>query len=918
MKRDLSTIAVLRAHAHALAWRLRALLTRRRGELELDEEMRSHLALLEEEHRCRGLSAVEARYAALRDFGGVEQVRESCRDLRRVPLIELAASDVRFAWRSLRRHRAFAATAVSTLALGIGASTATYTVLREAVLAPLPTRNVAGLVWVANAWEGALGRMMDVEYQAWQPKSRSFTRTALYGTREVTLTVGAPAERVLCGAVSAGFFSALGVTPALGREILTGEDQPGRERIAVLSDALWRRRFRADPAAVGRIVVLDGHGHEIVGVLPAGYRFLEREQPAIFIPHVLPSVRPEDGLSVAQVNVLGWLRPGVTPAQAESELATILEGSRSDYPLSALSYPFGTARPHVRVAGAREWRSALVGTAPFALAAAVAVLLLLACTTVASLQLGRLLERRQELAVRAALGAGRMRLMRQMLTEAGLLASMGGALALALAWAMLQGARSLAPESLAYVREARLEPAAIAFAFVVAAVTTLLSGTIPALVAMGGSTSAIQRGAPRRTQSRGARRWGAALVALTLALSVVLLAATGLLVTSLVRVTSLDYGIRPAGLLALRVGLPSGRYGTRDAVRATSDQLLSELRALPGVLDATLSDVGPLGYCRGYPVETEGRATATGETGTQKSVCEESVSWSYLRQLGVEVRAGRMFRQDDASGPALALINESARKALFGGDDAIGARVRTRGQWLTVVGVVADVRSSRSEAVKPTLYQLFAQPASTMMNNAGAMERSRGQGLAAAALPTATEVTFVLSVHPGLDPRSLATATRRRVAQLDDDLSVYDVATVAERLASTVSADRFLTVLVGALALTAQVLAFVGVYGVTRFAVARRTAEIGLRLALGATPRGVLALVLGEAAWLSGGAVLGGVLAALGVRRFLSAVLYETSRADLLALPAVGAVVFVSALMAAWIPARRAACVDPAVTLRCE
>ena len=548
----------VRLAAHALAWRVRARLTRRDREAELDEEIQAHLALLADEHRRRGLSEAEAQRAARRDFGGAEQVREACRDLRRAPILDTLAADLRYAWRTLRRQPGFTAAAVATFALGIGASTAIYTVIHEAVLAPLPFPNADGIVWVVNSWHGSLGGLMNVEYQAWERQSRSFSRTAVYATRQVTLAGAGSAERVSAGTVSARFFSILGVAPALGRDFQPGEDEVGRERVALLSDGLWRRRFGGDPGVVGRSLVLDGEDYRVAGVLPRGFRFLEHEQPALFVPYVLQSTRPNDALSINQVNVIGWLRPGATAAAAESELRSILERSRHEYPLSTLSYPDAN-RPLVRVVSARQWRSARIGTAPFVLAGAVAVLLLIACANVANLQLARFLDRRQELAVRAALGAGRVRLVQQLVTESLVLAALGGLFALALAHAILQLAGRLAPESLGYLHDVRLQPATLAFAALLVMLAGVLAGTLPALVGTpGGARHTLQQGTPRHTQGRAARLWAQGFTALTLALAVVLAGGLG---TAGAQLPAADR--RPPRLRAGRPADAAGRAADR-------------------------------------------------------------------------------------------------------------------------------------------------------------------------------------------------------------------------------------------------------------------------------------------------------------------------------------------------------------------
>jgi putative ABC transport system permease protein len=902
--------------ARAVVWRVRARLTRRHREAELEEEIQAHVDLLTQEHQRRGLNEVDARFAALRDFGGAEQVREACRDLRRAPVFDSVAADVRYAWRSLRRQPAFAGAAIATFALGIGASTAMYTVMHEAVLAPLPYTNARGLVWIADAWPEALGVAMNVEYLVWQQQSRSFSRMAAYSTRRMTMTGAGNAERLLVGTVSPQFFAMLGVVPALGRAFLSEEGEAGREHVVLLSDPLWRGRFGSDASVIGRTVILDGEAYLVVGVLPRALRFLEHEQPAVYAPYVLPSTRQGSALWISPVNAIGWLRPGVTAAAAAAELAAILQRSKGQYPLSFLSYS-GEYRPQPRVVTPGEWRRSQVGPALFVLAAAVGVLLLIACANVANLQLARFLERQRELAVRAALGADRLRLVRQLATESLVLAGLGGLVAVAFAHAALRVATALAPERLDFLRDVQLNPAALAFASLVVVLAGVTAGALPALVSTPISGSEpLQKGTPRHTQGRAARRWAAAFSAFTLGLAVVLLVGSGLLGQSFARLTALHYGFQPTNVLALRVGLPAAAYGDRVTIRAAADRLLSELGTLPGAATSGLSDVGPLGSCGGYPAEIEGLTGA----GQRPSFCEHSVSPHYLSLLGAEVLHGRLFDEGEGRGTAaVAVINESARRQFFDGRNPIGARLRTRDEWLTIIGVVADLRASRSDpGSRPALFQPFEQPDSTLMNGARMIEWTRAHPSQGSMAPGVTELTVVLRSQPGIRPGDLAGAVRAQVTRFDPNVAVYDVATMEERLASTVAADRFLMVLLAALAAVALGLALVGVYGVTSYGVARRTAEIGVRLALGASRVSVLGLVLGQTARAAVIAVALGVLSSLALGRFVRALLYETSPGDPVTVAGAATLGLAVALLAAFVPARRATTVDPAVTLRHE
>jgi putative ABC transport system permease protein len=902
----------------ALLWRLGALFRGRRQEEDLAAEVQAHLDLLTEENLRRGLGSEQARSVALRAFGSVEQAKELWRDQRSLAFLDALVIDLRFAFRLLRKSPGFAAVAILTFALGIGANTAIFTVVQEAVLNPLPIKRTERLVWLANAWpDSPVGVLFNVQYQVWLQQSHSFERMAAYATQQLTLTGAGPAERLEAGRVSAQFFTMLGIAPVLGRDFAAGEDQPRAPRVTILGYAIWRDRFGANRAILGRAVVLDGEPYEVVGILPRDFRFLDHASAEIYVPYLLPGGTRGTGLRIEPVKAIAWLKPGVTPRSAEAELAAILERSKNDYPLSAFRMSGAPVRPHV--VSPWEWRTWQVGSAPFVLAVAVALVLLMACANVANLQVVRVLERAQELAVRTAVGAGRMRLVRQLVTESALLALLGGIAGVALAFWGTRALRWLAPPNLDYLRSVKVNATTLLFTLVIALGSGFASGLLPALAGTrGGIRQRLQEGGARSTSGRPARRLHEALSVLAITVALVLLTGSGLLVRSFLRLTAKPLGMEPKKVLSLRVSLPVSRYGRPDAQRVLGGRLLSEIRALPGVSLAALTTDEPLPWqgpgCYELGVETH-RPSGKDD---KPHACEASVSADYFRAMGIPVLAGRAFNErDGGGGPPAAIVNQALQRSVFGGHSALGERVRTRGeQWLTIVGVVGETHlpgaSPRPDSV--VVYQPFGQADSSAMINARMLESAQGQAGARQWLPPATDLTLVIRTQ--VAPGSLAPAVRARLASIDPDLAIYDLATMEQRISRSVAAERFSMLLLSLFAIVALVLALVGVYEVGEYGARRRTQEIGIRLALGAAPARILRMVLMQTVR---AAVLGlalGTAAALFLTRFLQALLFGVPARDPLTFLASSVIIFVVSLVAGYLPARRAMRIDPAVALR--
>jgi putative ABC transport system permease protein len=801
--------------------------------------------------------------------------------------------DARYALRTLAKSPGFTLVAVAALALGIGANTAIFSVVKAVLLSPLPYPGPESLVWVREVNPGA--DILDEpasapNYNDWRTQARSFEGLAAYADTALTLTgEGVEPERVPAALVSANFFEVLGAAPALGRGFTAEEETAGKNRVVVLSHGLWQRRFGARPEALGQTLTVGGNPYTVVGVAPPGFKTPVMEKPAqLWTPLVFnlaQSARRSDYL-----DVVGRLKPGATLGQARAELSGIAARLAQEYPATNAGWDVKVVPLHERVVG--DVRPAL-----WILMGVVGFLLLISCANVANLQLARAAARRQEIAVRTALGAGRGRIVRQFLTESVLLALGGGALGLLLAMWGVELLVALSPGNIPRLDEVGLDARVLAFTCGVSLATGVVFGLLPALSASKADLGeSLKEGGSRgATTGRGTRRLRSSLVVAEVAIAVVLLAGAGLMIRSFIRVQGVDPGFRPDRILALDLSLPRAKYQGEAQIAAFYEQLTARAAALPGVERAALVDALPLEGGNVLSFVIEGRPELPPEKVQDAKFNTATPDYFDLMGIG-HVRGERMSERHREGAPDVGLINETMARKFWPNEDPVGKRINTgnpaSNPWITVIGVVRDTRSSGLE--KEPYPQVYL-PALQFRQRA---------------------MTFV--ARTSADPAGVVPAVRRELAALDKELPLYNVRTMEQVLADSISRRRFQMILTAAFAGVGLLLAAVGIYGVISYSVAQRTHELGVRVALGARAGDILRLVVGQGLGLALAGVGVGLALALGLTRVLASMLYGVSATDPLTFAFVALALLGVALLACLVPARRATKVDPMIALRYE
>ena len=869
--------------------RLRALVSKRRRERELDEELAFHLEMLVAENVRAGMSPEEARLAARRSFGGVDQYKEECRDVRGGRSLESLAQDVRFGARMMRRSPGFTLVAVLTLAIGVGANAAMFSVVDAVLLRPLPFADPAQLVAVNVTRPGVpLDYVSYPDLRDWRSGTHSFSELAGYAGQSVNLTGRAEPTRVVGAFVSANFFPMLGVQPSVGRGFVAGEDEPGAARVAVVSHELWQTMFASDPALVGRTLTLNGQPFTVVGVLPADFHpWWDAE---VYLPLC---AYPNFSLDRAKTSaaVIGRMRAGVTLQQAQAELTTVARQLAQQYP--ATNRDRGVVvRPLTdvlveNVRGSLLW---LLG--------AVALVMLIACANVSNLLLSRAAGRRRELAVRTALGAGRGRLVRQLLTESLLLWGLGAAAGLALAGPVVD-LLSASPLANSATRVIVTDRTVLGFTLGLSLVTGLLFGVVPALQTArvdvneelkAGGRSGAGSGAPTR------RRVQNLLVIAQVALAVVLVSGAGLATRSLTRLHAIDPGFVPDHLLTLEYRLPRNKYPKGDEQWAFHRTVVERVQALPGVRSAAVVRALPFsGNAAGCAFVLLDRARPPDG---QEPQAEVNVAHPrYFATMGIPLLSGRGLADGDGSdAPAVVVINRSMAERYWPGGDPVGKPLELRGaifdgaRRVTIVGVVGDVKHGGLD--DPTMPQIYAAQA---------------------------QVPFIfatLVVRTELEPMALANSVRAAVWSVDPEQPVWKVRTMESLLTTSLRSRSLTTLLLDIYSAIALMLAALGIYGVIAYVVSQRTRELGIRMALGAQPRQIVAAVVRQGLALAlAGVALGSVGAAL-LARLVRSQLFGVSAADPLTFAAMLVLLTAVALVASWLPARRATRIDPASALR--
>ena len=801
--------------------------------------------------------------------------------------------DLRFALRTMWKHRAFSAVAILTLALGIGGSTSIFTVVNAALLRGLPYQAPDRLyhLWEQTPRVNFPRREFSyLDYQDYQ-QNNVFEGIAAYAGAGAILSGSGEPENIGAPRVSANFFSVLGVNPILGRTFQAGEDKPGGPKVTVLDYGFWQGKFGGDQGVIGRQLTIDGESYTVVGVLPASFQFALRDND-LWLPYQ-PTQAQATRRGLHGTNLIARLKPGVSETQAQAELSTIAariaqENNQSHAGTSALMVPLqeqivGQLRPTLLV-----------------LLAAVGLVLLIACANVASLLLTRALSRQKEVAIRSTLGASRWRVIRQLLTESIVLSLIGGVAGLAIAyWSVPAIVGALPPAqrlAMPFLTTLHFDAKVLAFSFGLSLLTGVVFGLIPALQSSRLDLSEVLKEGGRRSAGSVGHRLRSAMVVTEIALAVVLLVGAGLLMKSVFRLLQSNIGFKTDNLLTVEFVLPPVKYAQPAQTINFSDQVQERVRNVPGVVSAGIVDLLPLNggnttrfSIDGDPVPPPGQET---EANLRR------VTDSYFQTLGVPLLAGRMFDPHDTlDSQGVVIICKSMADRMFAGRNPVGMRIRYTSAQVPpdlIVGVVGDIKiTGLDEAVKPVLYYPFRQNPSPAAN---LVARTNG------------------------DPATLGTGLRNEIRNVEPDTAILNVRTVDEMISQTPASfmRKFPALLMSIFAGVALLLASIGIYGVISYSVRQQTHYIGVRMALGASPADILKMVLKQGMVLALLGVAIGVVAAIGLMRLLRSLLFEVSTTDVATFALVTGVLFVVALLACYLPARRATKVDPLIALRYE
>jgi predicted permease len=861
-----------------------------RVEKELADEVQAYLDLLVDEKINEGMAPEEALRAALVEMGGVEQLKEGVREVRMGAGLETFLQDLRVGARMFVKRPGFTTIVVLTLALGVGANSAIFSVVNALLLRPLPVEEPDRLVWVWGKFSmGDRASVSAPDLVDYREQNDVFEHFAAYTQTKHNLSGDFEPERLTGAIVTADFFDTLRVAPVLGRGFLLEEERERAPRVVMLSHGLWQRRYGADPGIVGQSIVLDGRSVSVVGIMPAGFAFPGRVD--LWAP--VPLLADEMGARAAHfLRPIARLRPGVSLSHAQAAVDAIAARLEQQYPKSNTGWSLRLEPMHDVVVG--DIRLALL-----IIAGAVGLVLLIACANIANLMLARASSRQAEITIRAAIGASRRRIVRQLLTESALLVLLGGALGLLLAtW----GAQLLAaqlPESVVAGIPGRvdvgIDARVLAFTAVVSLLTGLVFGAIPAIHASRPDlTDALKQGGRGATDGVHRNRLRSALVVAEIAGSVVLLIGAGLLVKSFILLREVDPGFDARNVLAVRIELSSSKYAEPVPRTAYFDEALRRVASVPSVESVGTINALPLAPGQGGDTyfTIPGRPL---ENSNDRPVAEfRRISAGYFRTMGIPVLAGRPFEEREARDNApVVIINEAMARRYFPDVDPIGQRLDI--EWMKVVpseivGVVGNVRQSGLD--RDPLEEMY--------------------------VPTLEAGFSTLVVRTSGDPLALASAVRRELSSVDKDQPITNVRAMAQYVEESTDSSEFNMVLLGVFAGVALLLAGMGIYGVTSYMVTQRTHEIGVRLALGARRADVLVLVLRRGIVLTLGGTAIGIASAFALSRFLAGLLYGVSATDGVTFGAVSGLLAVVAIVACYVPARRAASVDPIVALRTE
>jgi len=867
--------------------RLRALVRKTAVDREMDDEMRFHLDMEAEEAIRAGLAPAEARRRAVLAFGGVQRFREEGREARGVTALDDVAMDLRYAARTLVRSPAFAVVAILTLALGIGANTAIFSVVNAVLLRPLPYDDPESLM---SVWDGGHSK---AEFTRVRDQNRTLERVAAYMDRVGFSLSGEGEPARLTGAyATADLFGVLGADPALGRTFAPGEDLPGTARVVVLSDALWRERFGADIEIIGRRLDLDGVSHTVIGVMPRDFWFPRRET-RLWVPLQLNEGIPGDFWGSYGPFIVGRVRRGVPREQVRDDVRAIGERLRvenpvwtpTDYYLRGLDVIPLASR--IVPSGSRRLLLVLLG--------AVGMVLLIACANVANLLIARGTAREREIAVRATLGAARPRLIRQMVTESLALAAVGALAGLGLAFGGVRLLVRLLPQDTPRLADVSVSGGVLLYTAGLAVVAGLVFGLVPALrLSRPVLAASLGEGGARAGAGIRQRRLAGVLVAGEIALSVVLAVGAGLLLRSFARILAVDPGFHTEQVVTARVSPPKARWASPEQQQTFYRELLERLRGSPAVAAAGITNQAPFEETNEImAMWVDGYTTDPNELEVMN---HRKVTPGFFDAMGIPLLRGRALGVEDrANAPPVALIDEATAQRYWSGKDPVGGRIRYPWPgWVTIVGVVRTVKNNDlTDQATPTVYVPFEQA------------------------PLGPSHMTVVA-RAASSPVGALAAVRAAVRELAPDVPVSDERTMTQRIGDSVAQPRFASLLLSSFGLLALVLGAVGTYGLIAYTTQRRTREIAVRMALGASARDVVGTVVGEGAVLAAGGVTVGLVMALALTRFLRGMLFEVSPTDPLTFVTVPLVLGAVALLASYLPARRATRVDPMIAIRTE
>jgi putative ABC transport system permease protein len=857
---------------------------------DLDRELQTHLDLEAEEQREAGVSAEQARFAALKTLGNQAHIKEEVRALSPLAAFEDLLQDVRYGLRTLLRSPTFTFVVAGTLALGIAANTAMFSVVDAVLLQPLPYAQADRLVMVWEnvnlpTYKNAHNASAPGNFHDWNTQNTVFSEMAAVGSRSWNLTGDGEPMRVGGEAVSAALFRALQVAPLLGRAFTPDDDTPAGASVALLAHGFWTDRFGGNPKIVGQTIRLNDRPYMVIGVMPRGFYFPDPDDK-VFVPLALTpqQLATHDGHTLT---VVARLKPGATLAHAQADLDGVAARITEANPTTNTGVGVTVLSLHDQVVGD-------VRTALLVLLGVVGLLLVMVCANIGNLLLSRASARSREFAVRTALGAGRGRLVRQLLTESTLLAAIGGVVGLALAFWGVAVVRSLAPAGLPRIATVSVSAPATLFNFGIALLAGVVCGLAPALRSHRSDLHETLKADTRGSADRSGARARGALIVIETAIGVTVLVGAGLLLRSFLELERVPLGFRPEQILTFRAALPARRYDTGAKRTAFYQQLAERLRALPGAQAASGVSSVPLSMStRSTGIMIDGAPPPA--PGQIPLVDYRSVTPGYFSTMGIPLLRGRDVAWSDtpASEPVIAISDAMARK-FWPTQDALGKRIRhaPTAPWVTVVGIVGDVRTDLVHEPRPAMYLPPSQDHGTR------------------------DVIADWAVKTSGDPAALGPAIRTAVWAIDPHLPITRVQTL-ERLRSAATAqEQFNLLLVGVFAVVALILVAVGLYGVTSYAVAQRTRELGIRLALGAQPGDVLRTVLGQGARLAAAGLAIGIVVSLVLTRVMATLLFGVGARDPMTFVGVGALLALVSVVACYIPARRAMRVDPVVALR--